>query len=106
MQLFWEMYIKTVLQAYCQKHWKYQSNSDAVKDKIKEAFDEIGKIVWLDEDVNCLDVGSIEFAITYSDKTRFKKAYWRPPTDFRDGLIAIKESIPHTEQIPIFFECL
>ena len=50
-----------------EKHWKYQSNSDAVKDKIKEAFDEIGKIVWLDEDVNCLDVGSIEFAITYSD---------------------------------------
>ena len=89
-----------------EKHWKYQSNSNAVKDKIKEAFDEIGKIVWLDEDVNCLDVGSIEFAITYSDKTRFKKAYWRPPTDFRDGLIAIRESIPHTEQIPIFFECL
>lgn len=87
-------------------HWKYQSNSDAVKDKIKEAFDELGKIIWLDENAKCFDIGSIEFAITYSDKTSFKKAYRRPHTDFRDGLIIIKELIPHTEQMPIFFECL
>ena len=28
-----------------EKHWKYQSSSGAVKDKIKEAFDELSKIV-------------------------------------------------------------
>ena len=89
-----------------EKHWKYQSSSGAVKDKIKEAFDEIGKIVWLDENAKCFDMGSLEFAITYSDKTSFKKAYRRPPTDFRDGFIAIKSLIPYSEQMPIFFECL
>ena len=89
-----------------EKHWKYQSNSDAVKDKIKEAFDELGKIIWLDEDTNCLDIGSIEFAITYSDKTRFKKAYWRPPTDFRRGLLAVRDLVPHLEQMPRFLENL
>ena len=89
-----------------EKHWKYQSNSGAVKDKIKEAFDELGKIVWLDENADCLDIGSIEFAITYSDKTRFKKAYWRPPTDFRSGLLAVRDLVPYLEQMPRFLENL
>ena len=87
-------------------HWKYQSSSGTVKDKVKKAFDELGKIVWLDEDTNCLDIGSIEFAITYSDKTRFKKAYWRPPTDFRSGLLAVRDLVPYLEQMPRFLENL
>ena len=89
-----------------EKHWKYQTNSGAVKNMIKEVFDELGKIVWLDENANCRDIGSIEFAITYSDKTRFKKTYWRPLTDFRKGLLAIRDMIPGTEQMPRFLEYL
>ena len=89
-----------------EKHWKYQSSSGAVKDKVKEAFDDLGKIIWLDEETNYLDIGSIEFAITYSDKTRFKKAYWRPPTDFRSGLLAVRDLVPYLEQMPRFLENL
>lgn len=87
-------------------HWKYQSSSGAVKDKIKEAFDELGKIIWLDENAACLDIGSIEFIITYSDKTKLKKNFWRPPTDFRSGLLAVRDLVPYLEQMPRFLENL
>ena len=87
-------------------HWKYQSNSGTMKDKVKKAFDEIGKIIWLDENAACLDIGSIEFIITYLDKTKLKKNFWRPPTDFRSGLLAVRDLVPHLEQMPRFLENL
>ena len=89
-----------------EKHWKYQSNSGAVKEKIKEAFDELGKFVWLDENADCLDIGSIEFVITYSDKSKLKKIFWRPQTDFRSGLLAVRDLVPYLEQMPRFLENL
>ena len=87
-------------------HWKYQSNSGAVKDKVKEAFDELGKFVWLDENADCLDIGSIEFVITYSDKSKLKKIFWRPQTDFKSGLLAVRDLLPYLEQMPRFLENL
>ena len=89
-----------------EKHWKYQSNSGAVKEKIKEAFDELGKFVWLDENAACLDIGLIEFIITYSDKSKLKKIFWRPQTDFRSGLLAVRDLVPYLEQMPRFLENL
>ena len=89
-----------------EKHWSYKSNSESVKGRIKEAFDEFGKIICLDENEGCCDIGSLEFVITYSDKTKIEKIFWRPPTDFKAGFMAIRNLIPHTEKMPRFLEYL
>ena len=89
-----------------EKHWSYKSNSEAVRDIIKEAFGEFGKIVWLDENENCCDIGSLEFVITYSYKTKIKKVFWRPPIDFRAGFMAVRNLVPNTEKMPRFLEYL
>ena len=89
-----------------ESYWKYQSDGEYFRDLVKEAFDELGKLVLLDDNKDCCDIGSMEFVITYSDKTKFKKTFWRPPTDFSSGLMVIRNLVPHTEQMPRFLECL
>ncbi|MGM9570515.1 MAG: hypothetical protein ACI3XC_10600 [Phascolarctobacterium sp.] len=86
------------------RHWSYKSNKPLVRDIIKEAFDELGKIIRMDESEMCYDIGSIEFIITYSDKTKIKKVFWRPVSDFRKGFIAIRDLVPHIEDMPRFLK--
>ena len=50
----------------------------------------------------CYDIGSTEFIITYSDKTKIQKVLWRPATDFRRGFIALRDLVPHLEEVPYF----
>ena len=85
-----------------ERHWYYKSNKPLVRDIIKEAFDELGKIVRMDEEEMCYDIGSTEFIITYSDKTKIQKVFWRPATDFRRGFIALRDLVPHLEDVPYF----
>ena len=68
----------------------------------KEAFDAFGKIVQMDEEEMCYDMGSTKFIITYSDKTKIQKVLWRPATDFRRGFIALRDLVPHLEEVPYF----
>lgn len=83
-----------------ERQWSYKSNKPLMRDIIKEAFEELGKIIWMDDEVRCYDIGSIEFIITYSDKTKIKKTFWRPATDFRRGFVAIRDLVPGLENIP------
>ena len=85
-----------------ERHWYYKSNKPLVRDIIKEAFDELGKIVRMDEEEMCYDIGSTEFIITYSDKTTIQKVLWRSVTDFRRGFIALRDLVPHLEEVPYF----
>ena len=85
-----------------ERHWYYKSNKPLVRDIIKEAFDELGKIVRMDEEEMCYDIGSTEFIITYSDKTTIQKVLWRSVTDFRRGFIALRDLVPHLEDVPYF----
>lgn len=88
------------------KHWKYQSNSDLAKGLLQEAFEELGEIAFIEEDTVCYDIGSIEFEILYLDKTKLKKKFWRPPTDFRSGLLLVRDLVPHLEKMPRVLENL
>ena len=83
------------------RHWHYKSNKTLVKALLKEAFDAHGKIVQMDEEV-CYGIGSTEFIITYSDKTKIQKVLWRPATDFRRGFIAFRDLVSHLEEVPYF----
>ena len=84
------------------RHWHYKSNKALVKALLKEAFDALGQIVRMDEKEMCYDIGSTEFIITYSDKTKIQKVFWRPATDFRRGFIALRDLVPHLEDVPYF----
>ena len=86
------------------RHWRFKSNKPFVRDLLKEAFDGLGKVVRMDESERCHDIGSIEFVIKYSDKTKIKKVFWRPSTDFRNGFVALRDLVPHLEDIPRFLK--
>ena len=87
-----------------ERHWHYKSNKSLVRDIIKEAFDALGQIVRMDEKEMCYDIGSTEFIITYSDKTKIQKVFWRPATDFRNGFVALRDLVPHLEDMPRFLK--
>ena len=46
------------------RHWRFKSNKPFVRDLLKEAFDVLGKVVMMDEDEKCYDIGSIVSSIT------------------------------------------
>lgn len=54
------------------------------------------------KDYLALDVGGLDFSITYANKKRLKKTMMVPNDYFKDVFVLIKPIIPQFEQIPVF----
>ncbi len=46
------------------------------------------------------DIGSIEFIITYDDKTKVKKTFWVPGDEFKEVFSIVKQMVPGCEYVP------
>lgn len=82
------------------RKWSYKTNSPLFKLRFAEIAKMIPKVIKRDIDIFCTDIGSIEFNITYADKTKFKDIFWVPGNDFKQLFAVIKSIIPETEYTP------
>lgn len=82
------------------RKWSYKTNSPLYKVLYSSVIEMLPR--YLNDDIEsfCTDVGGIEFIVTYSDKTKFKKLFWVSSEDFIDLFRVIKQMIPATEYTP------
>lgn len=80
--------------------WRYSTNNPFFETAFKKIACLIEDRINSDLDGFCLDIGGIEFSLSYSDKTRLKKHYWLPADDFDNIFCIIKELVPQAENIP------
>ena len=82
------------------RKWRYSTNSPI----FKMAFAKISELI--EETLNaeiegfCTDIGGIEFALMYADKSKKRKHYWLPGDHFSEIIHRVKELIPQTEYTP------
>ena len=79
------------------RKWSYKTNSPIFKMKYNEITNIIPGIIEKGIVEFCTDIGGIEFNITYSDKTKFKKIYWVPGDYFKELFVVIKTLLPECE---------
>lgn len=83
------------------RKWSYKTNSPIFQTWYSDVVAMIpgyfvGKITHF-----CTDIGGIEFNLTYSDKTKFKKICWVPGDDFKELFAAIRVMVPEGECTPV-----
>jgi len=82
------------------RKWRYSTNSPI----FKLSFAKIS--VLIEETLNseiegfCTDIGGIEFALMYADKSKRRKHYWLPGDHFSEIIHCVKELVPQTEYTP------
>jgi len=82
------------------RKWRYSTNSPI----FKLSFAKIS--VLIEETLNseiegfCTDIGGIEFALMYADKSKRRKHYWLPGDHFSEIIRCVKELVPQTEYTP------
>jgi len=82
------------------RKWRYSTNSPI----FKMAFAKISELI--EETLNaeiegfCTDIGGIEFALMYADKSKKRKHYWLPGDHFSEIIHRVKELVPQTEYTP------
>jgi hypothetical protein len=76
--------------------WSYKTTSELFKSQFKRIAE---LTVWtLDNiDIDCFDAGSIEFIVTYADKTKKEKYYISSGDSFKDLFKEIKAICPSKE---------
>jgi len=83
------------------KKWSYKTNSPI----FQKWYSDVATMIpeYFEEEIThfCTDIGGIEFNLTYSDKTKFKKICWVPGDDFMELFAAIKVMVPEGENIPV-----
>lgn len=82
------------------RKWSYKTNSPIFRMMYDKVAGMLPAIIERGIQEFCTDIGSIEFNITYSDKTKFKEIYWVPGDYFEELLVAIKRMVPETEYTP------
>lgn len=82
------------------RKWSYKSNNLAFQNMYDELVNEMPFIINYDKELFCTDVGGIEFIITYSDKTKFKKMFFLSGDEFEQCFQIIKRVVPGCEAVP------
>ena len=82
------------------RKWRYSTNSPFFASVFKNIACLIEELINSGLDGCCLDIGGIEFSLSYSDKTKLKKRYWLPADDFDHIFSIIKKLVPQAENIP------
>lgn len=83
------------------RKWSYKTDSPLYMMAYTEIAEMISEIIEQEATKFCTDIGGIEFNITYSDKTKFKKTYRVTGDYFADLFKAIKRLVPNFECTPL-----
>lgn len=82
------------------RSWSYKTTSPIFKKLFNNLAKSMTNIINRDIEISCLDAGSIEFSVTYSDKTRWKKIYFLSNDYFIECFDVIKQMVPNSEYLP------
>lgn len=82
------------------RNWKYKTNSPIFKMTYARILEKISLVTDFSVEEICTDLGIIEFNITYSDKTKFKRKFCCSSNAFTDLFKEIKSMVPECEYIP------
>ena len=87
-----------------EKAWSYKSSSEFFLKSIRESVNEMVKLIWMEERSDCLDARPITFNILFTDKSKFKRVYLEPVSEFRKILSPLKKLVPQHETMPEIFK--
>lgn len=82
------------------KKWSYKTNSLFFKSMYQEISERIQLLIESEIDEDALDIGPIEFIITYSDKSKIVRTYYVDGDRFKNLFACIKKLVPNIEQTP------
>ena len=82
------------------KKWSYKTNSLFFKSMYQEISERIQLLIESEIDEDALDIGPIEFIITYSDKSKIVHTYYVDGDRFKNLFACIKKLVPNIEQTP------
>jgi len=83
------------------RKWSYKTNSPIYGILYENLKKNIVSVTEPCVEMFCTDIGSIEFIITYDDKTKFKKTFWIPGDEFKEVFSIIKQMVPGCEYVPV-----
>lgn len=82
------------------RKWSYKTSSPIYYRLYEDLKKIIASVTESSTEMFCTDIGSIEFIITYDDKTKFKKTFWVPGDEFKEVFSIIKQMVPGCEYVP------
>ena len=82
------------------RKWSYKTNSPIYQGLYESLKKTIVSVTEISDEMFCTDIGSIEFIVTYDDKTKFKKIFWAPGDEFTEVFSIIKQMVPGCEYVP------
>lgn len=80
--------------------WSYKTNNPIFQETYSEIVQMIPEILAKKLDIRAMDIGPIEFTITYSDKTRVRRTFEIDGDFFKDLFALIKRLVPMMEEVP------
>lgn len=81
-------------------NWSYRTNSDTFANIFKCVVKQMEDILNSTNVIQCMDIGTIEFVVTYADKKRNSIKYYCSSNEFAQCFKHIKQMVPNTEDIP------
>lgn len=82
------------------RKWSYKTNSSVYGMLYENLKKSIVSVTERCAEMFCTDIGSIEFIITFDDKTKFKKTFFLPGDEFKEVFSIIKQMVPGCEYVP------
>lgn len=82
------------------RNWRYTSDSPEFRAQFAEVAAGIREALEFSSDIEILDVGTVEFTVTYSDKTKETAQFSLIGDWSHDLFMDIKMMVPFTEMIP------
>lgn len=82
------------------RKWVYKTTSPIYQKLFNVLVEIMPSIINRDLDGFCTDIGAIEFTVSYTDKTKWKKTFFLPGDCFKDCFAIIKQMVPGCEYVP------
>lgn len=81
-------------------NWSYKTNSDIFANMFKGVVKQMENILNPTNVIQCMDIGTIEFVVTYADKKRKSIKDYCSSNEVAQCFKCIKQMVPTTEDIP------
>lgn len=82
------------------RKWSYKTTSPIFQKLFKDISAAVEEILDWEMKEQVMDIGTTAFTVTYTDKTRREREFFRPGDDFDECFSIVKKMVPRCEYIP------
>lgn len=82
------------------RKWSYKTTSPVFKNLYGDLIGILPDIIDRDIDDFFPNLGNLQFNLTYSDNTKYRRGYYTPADEFKYCFLMIKRMVPDCEYIP------